>query len=96
MFPWERPSTKAYRLWSQAVRQIVPAEGITDRLGPFIHDAYKVWEWQYNEEEQRIWHVYDDKMDIYTWSDVGRRWEMVQEEVPLVEGGQPCHVRMIG
>jgi hypothetical protein len=65
------------------VRQIVPAEGITDRLGPFLHNEYKVWEWRYRLEEQRILYVHGDKMDVYTRSDVDRRWEMAQEEVPL-------------
>jgi hypothetical protein len=93
LFPREQPSAKAYRLWSQAIRNIVPAEGIIDRLGPFRHNDYKIWEWQYNLEEQRIMHVYGDKMDVYTRPGDNRRWEMVQEEVPLEEGGQPCSVR---
>jgi hypothetical protein len=43
-FHRKQPSPKAYRLWCQAVRQIVPAEGITDHLGPFLHNDYKIWE----------------------------------------------------
>ena len=40
-FPNERPPQKDFRLWARALRQIVPAGGIQDRLGRFRHKGYK-------------------------------------------------------
>ena len=47
-FPNERPPAKDFRLWEKALKQLVPADGIMDRLGPFNHEGYKVWQWRYD------------------------------------------------
>jgi hypothetical protein len=47
-FPKERPSSKARKLWRDAIKRLVPAGGITDRLGEFLGEGYKVWEWRHD------------------------------------------------
>ena len=41
-FPKENPSNKDFDLWGQALRQLVPAGGIMDRLGRFRHEGYSL------------------------------------------------------
>lgn len=92
-FPQERPPQSAYNLWARALRRLVPAAGIVDRLGNFYHDDYKVWEWRYDAASVRLLHVYGDLMDVYTASENGRHWNLVAEEAPLEKIGRPCSVR---
>ena len=42
-FPKEKPPNKDFQLWRMALRQIVPAGGIPDRLGRLTHSGYKIW-----------------------------------------------------
>ena len=39
-FPREQPSAKAFRIWTTTLRRLVPARGIVDRLGEFLHQGY--------------------------------------------------------
>ena len=41
-----RPN-KDFALWKQALRHIVPADDIMDRLGWFNHNRYKIWPWRH-------------------------------------------------
>ena len=42
-FPKEKPPNKDFQLWRMALRHIVPAGGIPDRLGRLTHNGYKIW-----------------------------------------------------
>ena len=55
-FPNKRPPRKDFKLWEKALRQIVPAEGIMDRLGAFKHEGYKIWPWCYDPTSYRLLH----------------------------------------
>jgi hypothetical protein len=92
LFPREQPSSKSYSLWRQALHQLSPAGGIVDRLGSFLHDDYKVWEWRYDVEGVKLRHIYGDKMGVYGLAENGRSWTLEQEEAELIEGGVPCTV----
>ena len=70
-FPLERPSSKAFRLWKQALKQLVPAGGRLNNLG-FVRSAgHKIWEWRYDSPSRCIYHYYGEKMDVFqatgTW-----------------------------
>ena len=41
-FPNKTPPNKDFTLWRQALKHIVPADGIMDCLGRFNHDSYKM------------------------------------------------------
>ena len=45
-FTKEIPPNKDFQLWRMALRQIVPAGGIPDRLGRLTHNGYKIWNWR--------------------------------------------------
>ena len=42
-FPKEQPPNKYFSLWKSAIRQVVPARGIMDRLGNLTQDGHKIW-----------------------------------------------------
>jgi len=64
-FPNERPPRNDFKLWEKALKQIVPAAGITDRLGAFKHEGYKLWPWRYDPSTSRLLHLSESSMDIY-------------------------------
>lgn len=92
-FPQERPPDSSYNKWRRALRLLVPAAGIVDRLGNFYHHDYKVWEWMYDEDQVRLLRVYGDLMDVYRTDERGRNWTLHQEELPVEHVGRPCSVR---
>ena len=52
-FPKENPPKKDFQLWRMALRQIVLARGIPDRLGQLTHKGYKIWNWRWDLEGRR-------------------------------------------
>ena len=50
-FPKERPTPSDFRLWREALGQLVPAGGMLVRLGRCLHKGYKVWDWRVCTEE---------------------------------------------
>jgi hypothetical protein len=50
----EKPSPADFRLWQQALRWVVPVEGLPVRLGQFLHKGNKVWEWRVCTQEQYL------------------------------------------
>ena len=74
-FPKEKPSSSDFRLWCQALRQLVPPAGLPVRLGRFLHQGYKVWEWRVCRTEQYLLHYHGAAMDVYVpTSATARRW----------------------
>ena len=55
-FPKENPPRKDFKLWEEALRSIVTAEGLLDRLGRYLHDNCKKWEWRLDETTNRLLH----------------------------------------
>ena len=64
-FPKEKPPNKDFQLWRMALRQIVPAGGIPDRLGRLKHKGYKIWIWRWDLEGNRLIHFKGKVMDVY-------------------------------
>ena len=99
-FPNEQPPPKDFCLWEKALRQIVPAEGIMDRLGNFQHKGYKIWPWRYDSENARLLHLKSEGMGVYKKMDgaVMRsavRWELVQEDQAYKEVGKICSMKEV-
>jgi hypothetical protein len=75
-FPKEKPSPAGFPLWQQALKRVIPAEGLPVRLGRFLHKGYKVWEWRLCKQNQHLLRYVGDKMDVYTaMSTTRRRWK---------------------
>ena len=64
-FPKEKPPKKNFQLWRMALRHIVPARGIPDRLGRLTHKGYKIWDWRWDLEGKRLIHFKVEVMDVY-------------------------------
>ena len=71
-FPKEKPPKKDFQLLRMALRQIVPAGGIPDRLGRLTHNGYKIWNWRWDIEGRRLIHFKGDVMDVYRPSNLPR------------------------
>ena len=49
-FSVEKPPNKDFKLWKTALRAIVLVGGVQDKLGRWIHQGYKIWDWRYDLE----------------------------------------------
>jgi hypothetical protein len=94
IFPKEAPPAKDFRLWQQALRQLVPAGGLRVHLGRFLHEGYKKWEWRANVAEKYLLHYVRGGMDIYEPSnETARKWIRTHEGCEAEMLGLPCAVR---
>ena len=94
------PASQGLQAVGKALRQIVPAEGIINRLGAFKHEGYKIWPWRYDPTSSRLLHLKADSMDVYEkMSGVtmrsATRWTRVEEDQPREEVGRVCTVREV-
>jgi hypothetical protein len=55
-FPKEYITSADMRLWQQALRRVVPEAGLPVRLGRFLHQGYKRWEWRLSAREGILLH----------------------------------------
>ena len=93
-FPKENPSPADFRLWQQALRLVVPVEGLPVRLGRFLHKGYKVWEWRLCTQNQHLLRYVGSKMEVYTaTSTTRRRWKREEAGFDAELRGEPCTVR---
>jgi hypothetical protein len=98
-FPNECPPRKDFLLWQQALRQLVPAGGIQDRLGPFIRQSYKIWDWKLDNSSQTLFHLTAEGVDTYTPSQQARyanrtnRWEKTASQQQIATAGVACSVK---
>lgn len=95
-FPTEKPTVKDLWLWRQALRQVAPAGGVPDRLGPFVGKGHKVWEWRHEELTGRIFHTVGDETEVFeAILPMQRRFDCVQSAEPVEIRGELCDVRWI-
>jgi len=98
-FPNECPPRKDFLLWQQALRQLVPAGGIQDRLGPFLRQSYKIWDWKLDDSSQTLFHLTAKGVDTYTPSQQARyanrtnRWEKTASQQQIATAGVACSVK---
>jgi len=99
-FPKERPPHKDFLLWKEALQSIVPAEGLPDRLGQYMHEGGKIWRWRLDEEGGRLLHHTDEGMEVYRRVE-GRstrgaaQWEMSNGVQPRENCGKLCTVEAV-
>ena len=64
-FPKQQPPNKDFTLWKAAIRQVIPARGIMDRLGNLTQYGNKTWNWRHDEDNSRLLHYIEGLIDIY-------------------------------
>ena len=69
-FPVEKPPNKDFQLWKTALISVVPVGGVQDKLGSWIHQGYKIWDWRYDIENCRLLHIKGKSMDKYVPSNL--------------------------
>ena len=101
-FPVKKPPNKDFELWKTALRAIVPVGGLQDKLGRWVHQGYKTWDWRYDLEGSRLLHMKEDSMDVYVPSNLSgtretpNRWirRPIGQEIEVQ--GRICSVRDAG
>jgi len=65
-FPKEQPTAADFAIWKTALLQIAPGGSINDRLGKFLTEGPKLWDWRYDRCNNRLLHYNTDgTMDVY-------------------------------
>ena len=64
-FPKEKPTSSDFKLWREAIRQVVPAEGLVVHLGHCLHQGYKIWDWRVSASEGYLLNYKGNTMDVY-------------------------------
>ena len=49
-FPWEMVTVVEMNLWRMAITQVVATGPARNRLGQFIAEGHKIWDWRIQEE----------------------------------------------
>jgi hypothetical protein len=84
-FPQEKPTASDFRLWREAIRRVVPVEGLAVRLGRCLHNGYKVWDWRVSAENGYLLNYKEDSMDA--------EWHLTLSDCAIEIIGRPCSVR---
>lgn len=88
--PIERPPKKDFRLWNKALFEVCSSWRGRGRMGRFVQQSHKIWNWRYVEEEQTLYHIQGDTMDVYTalgvpgFENHRNCWSQSQWDVPTV------------
>ena len=99
-FPKENPPRKDFKLWKEALHSIVTAEGLPDRLGRYLHDNCKKWEWRLDEDTNRLLHYAENGMEVFRRTQ-GRstrsteHWARSEEGQPHEAVGKFCTVKPV-
>lgn len=100
-FPIEVPPDKDFILWRNTLFELAAHRRGRNRIGRFLHQGHKIWDWRYQEDEEKLYHLKGASMDVYTASGVpgfeGRRncWSRSQWDVPINIRGNLCTVREV-
>ncbi len=100
-FPTEKPTLKDILFLAQSLQQLVPAEGLPDRLGRFQTEGPKIWQWRHDLDNNRLLHINSPTMDIYHSNQRhGLRsstniWSLTLAGQPANPCGKVCTVRRV-
>jgi hypothetical protein len=64
IFPQDKPPTRDFHLWQQAIETIAPRGRPCFRLGRMVDRGHKLWEWR--SDRENLYHLKGNFMDIYT------------------------------
>ena len=93
-FPRESPPRQYFQLWAGALQRLTTQGGLVTRLGRFLCEGHKIWEWKLDSGASRLLHHRDGVMDVYVRGQAegrtrGRanRWHKAEHALaPTTEG----------
>ena len=80
----------------------MPVGGVQDKLGRWMKQGYKIWDWRYDLECSRLLHMKGKFMDVYVPSnlpgtrDTPNRWIRRRIDQEAEDQGRICTVRDAG
>ena len=99
VFPQVKPPNKHLHLWRQVLYAIAPRGQVQNRVGRFITKGHKIWEWQYNEDTMKVFHLKGMVMDVYepslvrNYANRPNCWTRSRIDIPLVDRGEICSMK---
>jgi hypothetical protein len=66
IFPIEKPPRGHVKLWEQVLYSLAPRGRAGQQVGLFLTKGQKIWTWSYDANANRVYHIKDPAMDIYT------------------------------
>jgi hypothetical protein len=63
-FPWEIVTEVEMQLWCTAIIQVAAAGPACNRLGAFIKEGIKIWDWRIQEEAGRLYRCNRNTVEV--------------------------------
>jgi hypothetical protein len=88
LFPLEQPSVMDFRLWKSALYLLAPRGRPAHQMGRFVKKGHKIWEWCYDPDRSRLYHLRGTGMDVYAPAAGGgevrrpNRWSCIEIDQP--------------
>jgi hypothetical protein len=94
VFPQEKPPNKHLHPWRQVLYAIAPRGRVQNWVGNFITKGHKIWEWQYNKDTMKVFHLKGMVMDVYkpslvrNYANWPNCWTRLRIDAPQVNQGE--------
>jgi hypothetical protein len=95
-FPWEMVTKVEVHLWRMAITEVVAAGPARNRLGTFVSEDHKIWDWRIQEEAGRLYRCNRDTVQVMRHVRQGRydapwqsRSKQMREDYATVEELRP-------
>ena len=77
---------KDFKLWANAIRQIIPVGGRIESIGGHVNLGPKIWDWQYDARTEELYCYHRETMDVYKPATNrcqrdATRWRRIQTDV---------------
>jgi hypothetical protein len=78
---------------------IAPQGRVQNWVGRFITKGHKIWEWRYNEDTMKVFHLKGMVMDLFdpslvrNYTNQPNCWTRSRSDVPQVDQGKICSMK---
>jgi hypothetical protein len=78
-----------------------PQGRVQHQVGHFITKGHKIWEWQYNKDTMKVFHLKGMVMDAYepslvrNYANRPNCWMRSRIDVPQVDKGKICSIKVV-
>ncbi len=99
VFLQEYSPNKHLYLLRQVLYAIAPQGQVQNQVGRLITKGHKIWEWQYNEDAMKVFHLKGMVMVMYkpslvrNYANQPNCWMRSRIDVPQVDQGKICSMK---